>query len=271
MATLTTHNIKTLIEFVTIIKELGDGCAEPHWYRGVSKSDYKLLPSLYRHPTKKEPDELKKLEMELLIRFKERSFPYLNTSNDRSDWEYLFLMQHFGVPTRLLDWTENSLVALFFALSKTELDSNGEFLDDVAVWILCPGKWNRTALYNLGYKGSIISSLSDNLATDVFHLRRNPDEARYRYPIAMFGIHNSPRIVAQRGVFTLFGGQDTKSMEDAFSSNEPFPDDALRKIHIPAKEGPIIFKSLLSLGYTDTMLFPDLDGLAREIKRYFNF
>lgn len=68
------------------------------------------------------------MEFDILNRFKHRSIPFqqrpLNT-----DWEYLFFMQHFGVPTRLLDWSENSHVALYFAIAAAEehRDSSGAF------------------------------------------------------------------------------------------------------------------------------------------------
>jgi hypothetical protein len=59
-------------------------------------------------------------------------------------------------------------------------------------------------------------------------------------------------------------------MEEIFEK-ESFPDTTLQKIIIPAPEGLLLFESLIALGYTDTVLFPDLEGLARETKRFFGF
>src|SRR5690606_36926394 len=56
----------------------------------------------------------------------------------RDDWEWLFLMQHYGVPTRLLDWTDSPLVALFFAVYNVDRDDR-----DASLWVLLPAALNR--------------------------------------------------------------------------------------------------------------------------------
>ena len=115
------------------------------WYRGSGKSTYKLIPSLYRHPVINEPVKLIELESNLLNRFKHRSVPYLSRTL-QNDWEYLFLMQHFGIPTRLLDWTENPYIALYFALTSAFFDIEANppsYAQDAAVWVLDPATWNR--------------------------------------------------------------------------------------------------------------------------------
>jgi hypothetical protein len=88
-------------------------------------------------------------------------------------------------------------------------------------------------------------------------------------PAAIFGIHNSPRIVAQRGVFTIFGSS-TAPMEDIFVGSDYQP-DTLVKITIPTSTISTLLDKLLAMGYTDAVMFPDLEGLARETKRLFGF
>ncbi len=86
----------------------------------------------------------------------------------------------------------------------------------------------------------------------------------------MYGSYNSPRIVAQRGAFMVFGS-DTSPMETFKENTVAVTDDVLEKLLIPGAKVEGILKGLSSIGYTDSVIFPDLDGLAREIKRGYGF
>jgi hypothetical protein len=81
------------------------------WYRGCHDKGHKLEPTLYRHKTKKKIQEIADLETDVTTRFVQRSLPFLQRTLT-NDWDKLFLMQHYGVPTRLLDWSENPFVAI---------------------------------------------------------------------------------------------------------------------------------------------------------------
>ena len=89
------------------------------------------------------------------------------------------------------------------------------------------------------------------------------------FPIALYGSHNSQRIVAQRGVFVCFG-KDTRPMEVMYE-REHFPGDCLMKVVVRKGRLPHMHEALRRHGITDSVAFPDLDGLAREIKREFSF
>ena len=88
-------------------------------------------------------------------------------------------------------------------------------------------------------------------------------------PIAIYGAHNSQRIVAQRGVFVCFG-KDTRPMEAVYK-HEKFPSDCLIKLAIKRGRLPHMYEALKRHGLTDSVAFPDLDGLSREIKREYSF
>ena len=101
------------------IQSLAEYMRQPMWdsdrmiYRGVSDVDYGLMPSIGRIKTQM-PQGLQTFEIKVLEDFRRRSVPFLEEP-PRSLLEWMFLAQHYGIPTRLMDWTTNPLVALYFA------------------------------------------------------------------------------------------------------------------------------------------------------------
>ena len=257
--------INSLKEFTEFIEdELPK--SDMFWFRGCGKSSYKLIPSLYRHPKYKTIEELLDLEIQIISRFKQRSTPYL-TRSLLDNWEYLFYMQHFGVPTRLLDWTENPYIALYFALTRAHFDDVSlSYINDAAIWVLKPASWNRAVLEHIDFKGNILT-VSDNQlngyapATDIDLMNKDP--------VAIYGTHNSPRIVAQKGVFIIFG-KNLNAMEDIYE-NINLKSKNLIKLIFPLDKINSLLDSVLSIGFTDSVVFPDLEGLSKEIKRFFKF
>jgi len=103
----------------------------PIWFRGHSNETWKLIPSLQRLS---DPPS----EMNLIKKFTQNATMLLNPRPEKYlDW--LFIMRHHNVPTRLLDWSESPLIALYFVINE-----NPE--KDGALWMLLPGGLNK----NLG-------------------------------------------------------------------------------------------------------------------------
>ncbi|WP_420131617.1 FRG domain-containing protein, partial [Rhodopseudomonas sp.] len=231
------------------------------WYRGCNNLSYRLEPSLYRHRTKKQISEIAVLETEVTTRFVQRSLPFLQRTLV-NDWDKLFLMQHYGVPTRLLDWSENPFVAIYFALTGNHTGKKA----DASVWMCDPIEWNRSALSHLSFAGGILDESSQLVRSYAPGVQFDQIPM---LPIMIYGTYNSPRIVAQRGGFALFG-QGTEPMETVFETKD-FPTKALRKIVIEKNHLDSIRQSLFRKGFSESVVFPDLDGLAREIRREFGF
>jgi hypothetical protein len=92
-------------------------------YRGVKSINYPLIPKIGRVVPPDSVGSREKNEQEILRLFKERAFQYLNFT-PATNWDWLAIGQQYGLPTRLLDWTDNPLVACFFAVDETnEQDS----------------------------------------------------------------------------------------------------------------------------------------------------
>ncbi len=252
----------TVGDFKELLDEIEkfQGEHDASWYRGTGNARYKLVPSLFRHSSKARIEELSTLERQLTTRFVQRSQPFLSRTLT-NDWDKLFLMQHYGVPTRLLDWSENPFVAAYFALCNYE-----NLKKDAAFWMCDPILWNRSALQHISYSGGVLDESSEQLrtyalGTDIYQMPKQP--------IMIYGTYNSARIVAQRGGFALFG-QGLNAMEDVYM-NGNYEKGCLRKITIPRDKIIDIRTSLFRKGFTESVVFPDLEGLAKELKRVFGF
>jgi hypothetical protein len=94
------------------------------WFRGHRDANWDLTPTLYRDaaPTRGIRVVEDEIRQEFIIRA-----PSLSAERPQNSWEWYFLMQHSGAPTRLLDWTEGALIALYFAVRKK--GSEQEFVE----------------------------------------------------------------------------------------------------------------------------------------------
>jgi len=141
-----------------------------------------------------------------------------------------------------------------------------EYQDSAAVWVLDPFAWNRAALSHISYRGGPLAPGDEGLKG---YAPLAGAAGMSRYPVAVYGAHNSSRIVAQQGVFTIFG-QERRSMHE-LNTGDGFKGTELKKLTILPSRIRSMRKSLLNHGITESVVFPDLEGLARETKRHFAF
>lgn len=264
LATIITHNPKTFSEVLKHIEDF-QTLHNNSWYRGCGSDAHKLIPSLYRHPSKKTPEELHKLERELSDRFVQRSPPFVSQSFE-DEWERMFYMQHYGIPTRLLDWSESPFIALYFALTSCERNVRNKAKSSVAIWMLNPDEWNKNALSDISYVGGILDSKREQVKS--YSPNAELDE-RKNMPIMIHGTHNSVRIVAQRGMFALFGKSIT-SVDEVYT-NQEMTEGILQKIVIDKVYVDDIAASLFRKGVSDSTVYPDIYGLSLELRRSYGF
>ncbi|MGD2204491.1 FRG domain-containing protein [Microbacterium maritypicum] len=258
---ITVSSTTELTETVlSLVKEAEDDA--PLWFRGQYSADWQLKSSLARSVTTSE--QMFEKELRLLTRFRQRSLPFWPQGYPQDDWEHLFAMQHYGAPTRLLDWSENLFVGLYFSCTRGAYSKHSE-VDDAAnpvVWVLDPVGWNR----GLGHLKDNASSVSILTTADDDELRpysvsgRADFPRRYNAPVAIYGTHNSSRIVAQRGGFTIAG----KSLDPMDSFAAEVGEKKLWKIKLLYSRDQMR-RDLAVLGFAESMVFPDLVGLSREI------
>jgi hypothetical protein len=149
-----------------------------------------------------------------------------------SEWECLALAQHHGLATRLLDWTWNPLVALFFAVSDDDQEEGA-----VYAWP----------------SGSFVTGKRFAEVSHVMTYEPRPFDRR---------------IAAQQGVFT-YHPQPTAALEPAHiyvSANNPFGTN-LVEIIVPAHTKTMVIRDLHVLGINKATLFPDLEGLSWDLNK----
>jgi hypothetical protein len=248
-------SLKDYIGRITeICARLGNLTSTTHpWFRGQSNAAWNLVPGLYRavsdHPG---------FEREMVRDFSLRATAFMDRPVS-NDLELLFIMQHHGMPTRLLDWTESHLAALFFAVADDFAKS------DAAVWILAPAALNAGASDGPGHRVPMSSAPIFRSYTipdlDAGSIVRTVSAAE---PLAVRPSRSTSRIVAQKGMFTIHGS-DRESLNGRaikFQTGRR----CLERVVIPAECRPHIKKELLLAGVSYSSLFPDLDGLCREIQ-----
>lgn len=262
--TYNTQLIKSLVEymaFVTFLHHKWDTAII--WFRGASKAKHELIPGIYRSDNwSYETSRARTLADEFIRRAK---VIHSSTSQSFERWEWYHVMQHHGLPTRLLDWTKGSLIALYFALRDLRSISRP------SVWVLDPYWLNQqsTGQNVVYYTDASIQDHDDRLVDE--YLNEEPTKGRGtpmpRHPIAVDPPHISQRIEAQKGCFTIHG--TTRNGIGAVYARAD--EKRLVQLRISNSSALVIKDDLIAAGISETSLFPDLDGLARELRYEFGF
>uniref|UniRef100_UPI0035CC9780 FRG domain-containing protein n=1 Tax=uncultured Hymenobacter sp. TaxID=170016 RepID=UPI0035CC9780 len=136
--------ITAIADLVEIINESGL-MNEPHshirvWFRGHADTIWKLNPGVYR-PDFKPIDENDRLSLERHLSQDFQALAAARLTGRETDAEIYFLQQHYGMPTRLMDWSSNPLIALWFAVNdENHRDKDGEIFMMDAYEIKGPGR-----------------------------------------------------------------------------------------------------------------------------------
>jgi hypothetical protein len=230
-------------------------------YRGDSDARRPLLTSLDKLGGARTPHSKADLEEHILRNFIRYSRPHL-AQPPVNEWEVLVTAQHHGLPTRLLDWTYSPLVAAHFATLNPEREC------DRAVWRL---DWQRVhRCFGLPELALLIQDLEGMLGGErpltPWALFSQPPDAK-PFACMLEPPSLNPRIVAQSATFTLCS--DKRQSFDRFLEQHGLG-SALTKFIIPAKETARFRDQLDLVDVDERRLFPDLDGVAAEMRRYYS-
>ena len=231
------------------------------WFRGHEKAAWELKPQLYR--TKPYPNlRLREVEDEIREEFIKRAPIMCEASpagnEDRAEWEWYFMMQHHHAATRLLDWTDGALIALYFAVKHNRGDA------DAAVWVLDPYSLNNQSIGKEWVIPPSATGLDAKMGKKLkkWLPARFPDEYRAlpRQAVAIEPTHLIRRMSSQHSCFTIHGS-DPHALDNLEGMRRP----CLFKIIIPRSAVREIEMELRCSGIDESTIFPDLDGLGRSI------
>lgn len=226
-----TRNIISFEAFTEFLSE--DNTQDIVLFRGQS-IDAPLIPKIARITTDRPVLEAEEAMLKI---FKQQAVPFLRRT-PRSDWDWLTLAQHHGLATRLLDWTSNPLIALWFCVSKPSSTDEG------VVWVFRPA--------------------IEDFVTDNDHPFSGPRTKVFR------PYHVAERIRSQSGFFTVHKYQPRSKRFLPFEKIATYR-PRLKKLVISSDVFSEIRYRLDQYGMNESIVYPDLDGLSHHIQWLHSF
>lgn len=238
---------------------LGD--EELLWYRAQPEESLGLVPKLYR------PEYRRPNEAEIRQEFQSRATQLMEGRLPQTKYEWYFLMQHYGAPTRLLDWTENPLVALYFAVRTLRDPRDADRKSNPVVWVLNPWWLNSRLRFknNAFVEGPILPDWNEanRYLRDLERAFELESDSTAQLPAAIEPPYVDRRLAAQASRFVIFGRTRDLSKIRAVRHK----DCRLAKIVIQRRARGTLLTELERMGTTETTLFLDLEHLCKDIAR----
>jgi len=252
------------------------------FYRGEADSYSLPIPKIFRdkywpdNDSKHSPESAERLrgiESNHIYEFKRLAvglavdLPKPERENPINNLQWLFLMQHYGMPTRLLDWTQNILVAVFFAVTDDAEDNDKK---DGQIWTIRPRELNEETDIGHGFPlpgHPVVEYLAREMFYGIGKKEGLAEKLELREiqtkPVAILPPLPWPRMIAQNSAFTLH--PKPRSSEDIY-----VPKAKLTRHAIPSGSKSKIRRELRLIGIEHRTLFAQLDSIAKDMNDRFD-
>lgn len=244
---LRTKELTTVAELISYIAYLQSELKTILWFRGQREAKWDIQAGVYR-------DDHATQERNYVHRFRSRAgtrYAHLPNQDELALW--LSLMQHYGLPTRLLDWSRSPLVAAYFALENYMYDQEAQ-PTDAAIWVLEPHNLNLIEC-NEDITPSLEARMCDPLVRPAF-FHRSKETGQV---LAVMASEHDLRMFVQQGCFTIHSDRTPFNLRA--TSNR-----YLSRIVVPAKAVWQFANEIEICGFRKGDIYPDLGNLASELR-----
>lgn len=224
--------VSDVADFIQAVGKFEQRHVAQWFYRGHADCSWQLVPSLYRVPQEGWRENWDDIEAYMMQTFKCEAAPHLAHAPS-DDLEWLALAQHYGLPTRLLDWTTNPLIALYFA-------AEGHPERDADVWCL-------------GFPST------NNCLPESTYLARRLTLRKEDF--IYFPRHITPCVTNQSGCFTVHQSEVPLNDPDHLGNRMNWV-----RMRIAASKKPLVIDQLYNLGVHRGVIYPGLEGIAMRLR-----
>ena len=241
------QEVRTMDELLQFVHNLTQRHGLRLWYRGEEDADLSLIPSIQR--SQKRIDVERYITNDFYIRAKQ----ILDNPPAKHNYAaWVSLMQHYGLPTRMLDWSQSPLIASFFATETfREMPET-----DAGVWVLVPVRLNEQQGFGRCIYPIDADTTQEMLLPAFKHNHHNPDLVNRI--LACSSTDNDLRMYSQQSNFTVHNS--LLRLEDICD------EETLYKIIIPHEQKEYFIDSLRVFGITEGSVYPDLDHISSDLR-----